>query len=77
MICACCVVLAWRYVLVFQFDATDDRIYYATDTRMNSILFGAMLSIMMERKLALTILNNRFVVGISALGDTRFIRYSR
>ena len=60
-------VLAWRYVLVSGFHVTDGRTYVATDTRIDSILFGAMLSVMMEAKFNLTILNNRFVIGLSAL----------
>ncbi len=38
-------VLAWRCVLVFAFAATKNRIYPATDTRFDSILFGCVLAL--------------------------------
>ncbi|HEY7199086.1 MAG TPA: acyltransferase [Candidatus Dormibacteraeota bacterium] len=42
----CGLVLAWRLVLVFAFDAGKDRTYVATDTRIDSILFGCILAIL-------------------------------
>jgi peptidoglycan/LPS O-acetylase OafA/YrhL len=36
----CAAVLAWRCVLVFALNATVNRTYYATDTRIDSLLFG-------------------------------------
>jgi peptidoglycan/LPS O-acetylase OafA/YrhL len=39
------VVLVWRCVLVFGFAATKNRIYPATDTRFDSILFGCVLAL--------------------------------
>lgn len=42
---ACVAVLAWRVVLVLWFDASKDRTYVASDTRVDSILFGCMLAI--------------------------------
>lgn len=33
-------VLAWRCILVYGFHCSDDRAYVATDTRVDSILFG-------------------------------------
>jgi peptidoglycan/LPS O-acetylase OafA/YrhL len=41
----CAVVLAWRLVLVFALHATHDRTYMATDTRIDSILFGCILGV--------------------------------
>jgi peptidoglycan/LPS O-acetylase OafA/YrhL len=37
--------LVWRMVLVFGFNASIDRTYLATDTRIDSILFGCMLAL--------------------------------
>jgi peptidoglycan/LPS O-acetylase OafA/YrhL len=39
------VVLAWRCVLVFAFAATKNRVYPATDTRFDSILYGCVLAL--------------------------------
>ena len=41
----CALVLAWRLVLVFAFDAAKERTYVATDTRIDSILFGCILGV--------------------------------
>jgi len=41
----CFGVLAWRVLLVFGFGASTDRTYIATDTRIDSILFGCILAI--------------------------------
>lgn len=41
----CLVELAWRCVLVFAFHAGKDRTYVATDTRIDSILFGCILAV--------------------------------
>jgi peptidoglycan/LPS O-acetylase OafA/YrhL len=41
----CAAVLAWRLVLVLAFDAGKDRTYVATDTRIDSILFGCILGV--------------------------------
>ncbi len=40
----CALVLVWRVVLV-QFGASTDRTYYASDTRIDSLLFGCSLAI--------------------------------
>jgi peptidoglycan/LPS O-acetylase OafA/YrhL len=42
---ACLVVLAWRCLLVFGLDASRDRTYIASDTRIDSILFGCILAV--------------------------------
>jgi peptidoglycan/LPS O-acetylase OafA/YrhL len=41
----CALVLVWRFVLVFELDAPKDRTYVATDTRIDSILFGCILAV--------------------------------
>ncbi len=41
----CALVLAWRCLLVFVFHSAKDRTYVATDTRIDSILFGCALAV--------------------------------
>jgi|GEM_PF-99186 len=41
----CAAVLLWRCVLVFGMHAAKDRLYVATDTRVDSILFGCILAV--------------------------------
>jgi peptidoglycan/LPS O-acetylase OafA/YrhL len=41
----CVTTLLWRFVLVFVFDASKERVYVATDTRIDSILFGCVLAV--------------------------------
>jgi peptidoglycan/LPS O-acetylase OafA/YrhL len=41
----CAAVLAWRCVLIFGFHVHPDRTYLATDTRIDSILFGCILAV--------------------------------
>lgn len=41
----CAAVLAWRLVLVLALGAGKDRTYVATDTRIDSILFGCILGV--------------------------------
>lgn len=41
----CGAVLAWRCYLVFVADVPESRTYYATDTRIDSILFGSILAL--------------------------------
>ena len=45
LLALCAVVLLWRCVLVFALGATKNRIYPATDTRFDSILFGCALAL--------------------------------
>jgi peptidoglycan/LPS O-acetylase OafA/YrhL len=42
----CAVTLAWRFVLVFAFDATKERMYVSTDTRIDAIVFGCVLAVL-------------------------------
>jgi len=41
----CALVLAWRFILVFALGAEKDRLYVASDTRVDSILFGCALAV--------------------------------
>ena len=41
----CLLVLLWRCLLVFTMGADYDRIFFATDTRIDSILFGCALAV--------------------------------
>jgi peptidoglycan/LPS O-acetylase OafA/YrhL len=41
----CAAILLWRCILVFWFDSPTDRTYLASDTRFDSILFGAALAV--------------------------------
>lgn len=41
----CLFVLVWRCVLVFGFHVSTDRTYMASDTRVDSILFGCALAV--------------------------------
>jgi peptidoglycan/LPS O-acetylase OafA/YrhL len=44
----CAVVCAWRLVLVLGFGVIEDRTYMASDTRVDSILFGCALALAMN-----------------------------
>ncbi len=41
----CAAVLAWRFLLVYAFGADKVRTYVATDTRIDSIIFGCILGV--------------------------------
>ena len=41
----CCAFLAWRCVLVFYWHMPEWRTYVATDTRIDSIMFGCILAL--------------------------------
>ena len=41
----CTIFLAWRFLLVFALGASKDRVYVASDTRMDGILFGCILAV--------------------------------
>lgn len=42
----CFMILCWRYYLTLSPNFNPDRTYYATDTRLDSILFGCVLGVM-------------------------------
>jgi peptidoglycan/LPS O-acetylase OafA/YrhL len=41
----CAAILAWRYYLVLALNAPEARTFFATDTRVDSILFGCALAV--------------------------------
>ena len=43
----------WRCVLVFGWHVPTNRTYFATDTRLDSIAWGCLLSVMIDRRSAL------------------------
>lgn len=45
LLAGCAAVLAWRLVLVLGFHAATNRTYLASDTRVDSILFGCSLAL--------------------------------
>lgn len=45
LLAICVLILIWRCVLVFFFDAPKDRVYLGSDTRIDSILAGCILAI--------------------------------
>jgi peptidoglycan/LPS O-acetylase OafA/YrhL len=45
-------VLLWRVALVVHWHASDARIYLATDTRIDSVLYGAILAVMLKTRFA-------------------------
>jgi peptidoglycan/LPS O-acetylase OafA/YrhL len=53
LLAACAVVLVWRMILVQVFDASVNRTFISTDTRIDAILFGCVLALhfnpMMDR----------------------------
>lgn len=42
---ACLVILLWRCALVFGASVSENRTYYASDTRFDSLLFGCALAV--------------------------------
>jgi peptidoglycan/LPS O-acetylase OafA/YrhL len=56
----CAAVLAWRFVLVYGFGAHKDRVYVATDTRIDSIMFGCILGVVANPVLDSTIYSDRW-----------------
>jgi peptidoglycan/LPS O-acetylase OafA/YrhL len=66
---ACVAVLCWRTVLVLGFHASEYRTFMATDTRIDSILFGALLAILPFTTMkSLASYVDRPVVLVSATG---------
>jgi len=45
LISICIILLLWRLNLVYEAEGSAERIYYATDTRIDSILFGCLLAV--------------------------------
>jgi peptidoglycan/LPS O-acetylase OafA/YrhL len=42
----CALTLLWRSILVYGFNASSDRVYFGSDTRADSILFGCALALL-------------------------------
>jgi peptidoglycan/LPS O-acetylase OafA/YrhL len=59
---ACAAVLAWRVVLVYDLHVPMDRTYVASDTRVDSILYGC----------ALAVYGNPMMDGPSRLSESRW-----
>lgn len=88
----CTIILAWRYCLTISPDFNPDRTYYATDTRIDSILFGCILATSWEEigarwryfecsatKIGLLSLGCMLLVASIVIRDARFretLRYS-
>ena len=68
LIVVCVLVLVWRTILVAG-GAEDFRTYIGTDTRINSIVYGALLSIGIRLKLELGWLTSRptLIAGLALL----------
>jgi len=45
LVCIAFAVFLWRVILVLEYTVDDVRTYYATDTRIDSILYGCLLAI--------------------------------
>ena len=45
LLALCALVFLWRCVLILAWDAPKDRTYVASDTRVDSILFGCLLAV--------------------------------
>lgn len=45
LMAVCVITLAWRYALVGIWNSPASRTYYATDTRIDSIVFGCLLAL--------------------------------
>jgi peptidoglycan/LPS O-acetylase OafA/YrhL len=63
----CFFALIWRCVLVFGLDASKYRLYVATDTRFDSILFGCWLAIAANPWLDLNPESNRRLKWVGVL----------
>ncbi len=44
----CLLVLLWRCILIFGFNASNSRTYLATDTRLDNLLFGCIMGVWMN-----------------------------
>ena len=56
----CAAVLAWRLLLVYGLGAHKDRVYVATDTRIDSIMFGCILGVFANPLLDRTTYSDRW-----------------
>mgnify|MGYP001017148469 FL=1 len=77
----CLAVLIWRCVLIFVFEVDALRTYYATDTRIDAILFGCLLASISAARWALPDhldlerrLHTLFLCGIVGILATLLVR---
>jgi peptidoglycan/LPS O-acetylase OafA/YrhL len=75
LVVVCVLVLVWRTILVAR-DANDFRIFIGTDTRIDSIIYGAILAIGVRLKLKVDWLAGRpaLLAGIALLLASLVIR---
>ncbi|GAA2168195.1 peptidoglycan/LPS O-acetylase OafA/YrhL [Humibacillus xanthopallidus] len=74
----CGLFLVWRIVLVYGLHAPIDRIYLATDTRGDSILWGAVFALAWNPVRGRAIAGGRwpwaqFILGVALLGVARIL----
>lgn len=50
IIVSLCCILIWRYILVYQFHASENYTHISTDTRLDSILYGAVLALLIQTR---------------------------
>lgn len=48
LLIVCLLILFWRIMLVMHYQTEDIRTYYATDTRIDSILYGCVLALIIS-----------------------------
>lgn len=77
----CIVVLAWRYFLIYFIGVSDEYTYRATDTRLDSLLWGCMLGLVfnpaMDKEKLLQTHFGEYVVLASALAVLGYCFYNR
>lgn len=54
LLALCLLALVWRCILVFQMNADHDRIYYASDSRFDNILYGSVFALLWNPALGAT-----------------------
>ena len=74
----CAAVLCWRCVLVYGMNVTEERTYYATDTRIDSILLGCVLALarnpMLDRPIGPVALRRSAIVASVVVLGTVAVR---
>jgi peptidoglycan/LPS O-acetylase OafA/YrhL len=68
VIFATALVMLWRFDLVFQWRASEAYTHLATDTRIDSILYGAMLAILIASRSRLLSVATNPAILISSAG---------
>jgi peptidoglycan/LPS O-acetylase OafA/YrhL len=68
LMAGCAVVLLWRCFLIFGHHATEDYTYYATDTRVDSLLYGCVMALCLNPMMDPWTLEIRRSVWIPLLG---------